>query len=117
MLSKKIGVRSDRGSAFWRAYLTILNEHVPLVDHWNDGTATWHPQVVPKMCRYRGVPATKRNRLTTYHWLVRNCTHAVDPSDKKAVGYLTGADEQILSGGAARCHAGTPGADPLTAKA
>ena len=35
---------SSRDVAFWRAYLEILNERVPLVDRWRDGSVTWHPR-------------------------------------------------------------------------
>jgi len=38
--------RHARELKFWRAYLEILNERVPLVDRWRDGTATWHPRIV-----------------------------------------------------------------------
>jgi hypothetical protein len=63
--------------AFWRAYLEILNERVPLVDHWDDGTVTWHPRVVRKLLWYSDVPDTMRNRSMAYDWLMESCARFV----------------------------------------
>jgi hypothetical protein len=63
---------SARDIAFWRAYLEILNERVPLVDHWPDGGVTWHPRVVQKIVWYSGTRDTKRNRFMAVDWLMEN---------------------------------------------
>lgn len=59
--------------AFWRAYIEILNERVPLVDQWDDGTVTWQPRVVRKLLWYSSVPDTMRNRSLAYAWLMQHC--------------------------------------------
>jgi hypothetical protein len=64
---------SKRDVAFWRAYVEILNEHVPLVDHWDDGTVTWQPRIGRKLLWYSEVPDTMANRRLAYDWLMRNC--------------------------------------------
>ena len=65
---------SKRDIAFYRAYLEILNERVPLVDHWDSGTTSWHPRVVQKLLWYSGLRPTIRNRALAYDWLVKNAT-------------------------------------------
>jgi hypothetical protein len=62
---------------FWRAYLEILNEKVPLVNHWDDGTMTWHPRVAQKLLWYSKLPETMHNRQIAYKWLMRNCSRLV----------------------------------------
>ena len=74
MASKRI---SKRDVAFWRAYIEILNERVPLVDHWDDGTITWHPRVVRKLLWYSDVPDTMQNRSLAYDWLMQSCARLV----------------------------------------
>jgi hypothetical protein len=64
---------SKRDRAFWRAYVEILSERVPLVDHWDDGRVTWQPRVVRKLLWYSDVPDTMRNRGLAYDWLMRHC--------------------------------------------
>ncbi len=64
--------------AFWRAYTEILNERVPLVDRWRDGSVTWHPRVVQKLLWYSNVPNTMRNREIAYDWLMRNAARPVE---------------------------------------
>jgi hypothetical protein len=49
---------SKQDMAFWRAYVEILSERVPLVDHWDDGTVTWQPRVVQKLLWYSKIPNT-----------------------------------------------------------
>jgi len=70
MLGKQL---SKRDIAFWRAYVEILMERVPLIDEWNDGTVTWRPRVVRKLLWYSEVPDTTRNRSLAYDWLMRHC--------------------------------------------
>ena len=70
MLQKHL---SPRDLAFWKAYIEILNERVPLVDHWSDGTSTWRPRVVEKMLWYSKVRNTMRNRSMAYDWLMQHC--------------------------------------------
>ena len=53
---------SEQDLAFWRAYLEIRSERVPLVDHWRDGSTTWHPRVIQKLLWYSGTPNTFENR-------------------------------------------------------
>ncbi len=89
--------RHARELKFWRAYLEILNERVPLVDRWRDGTATWHPRIVGKLCWYSGIANTKRNRNSAYLWLLRHCTKIVDESDPKSAGDLTPRNEEVVS--------------------
>jgi len=67
---------SKRDGAFWRAYLEILSERVPLVDRWRDGSVTWHPRVVQKLLWYSDVPNTLRNRGMAHDWLME---HAAQP--------------------------------------
>ena len=69
--------------AFWRAYLEILDERVPLVDHWRDGSVTWTPRVGQKLLWYSGLPATPDNMKMAYAWLVKN---AVTPISNKTGG-------------------------------
>lgn len=71
MSTKKL---SKRNIAFWRAYLEIRTERVPLVDSWDDGSLTWHPRVVQKLLWYSEVPNTMRNRGFAWDWLMENCT-------------------------------------------
>lgn len=61
---------SKREFAFWRAYLEILSERVPLVDRWTDGHVTWHPRVVQKLLWYSNIPNTTRNRVIAQEWLM-----------------------------------------------
>jgi hypothetical protein len=68
---------SKRDIAFWRAYLEILNERVPLVDHWDDGTVTWQPRVVRKLLWYSDAPDTMRSRSLAYDWLMQHCARFV----------------------------------------
>jgi hypothetical protein len=63
--------------AFWRAYIEILGERVPLVDHWNDGTGTWHPRIVRKLLWYSNIPDTMRNRTLAHDWLMQHCARFV----------------------------------------
>jgi len=74
---KSKNLKSDRSLAFWRPYLEILNERVPLVDNWRDGSVTWHPRVGEKLLWYSGVPNTPRNRRLAHDWLMQNCTEPV----------------------------------------
>ena len=74
MTVKSNNPKSDRHIAFWRAYLEILAERVPLVDNWRDGSVTWHPRVVEKLLWYSEVPNTPRNRLMAHDWLMQNAT-------------------------------------------
>jgi hypothetical protein len=67
--------------AFWRAYLEILNERVPLVDHWRDGSVTWHPRVVQKLLWSSSLPDTKSNRLMAHDWLMENATTPLSNED------------------------------------
>lgn len=69
-MSQKKSVRRD--ISFWRAYLEIQNERVPLVERWDDGTVTWHPRVVQKLLWYSNVPNTMRNRSLAYGWLMQH---------------------------------------------
>jgi hypothetical protein len=68
---------SNRDAAFWRAYTEILNERVSLVDHWDNGTVTWHPRVVQKLVWYSKMPDTMRNRSLAYDWLMQHCARFV----------------------------------------
>ena len=81
MSVKSKNMKSDRRIAFWRAssYLEILNERVPLVDKWRDGSVnTWHPSMLgEKLLWYSGVPNTPRNRRLAHDWLMQNCTEPV----------------------------------------
>ncbi len=70
----------SRDFAFWRAYIEILNERVPLVDRWSDGTTTWHPRVVRKMLWYTETPDTMPNRHMAIDWLMEHV--AVYTDDK-----------------------------------
>ena len=63
---------SKRDIAFWRAHLEILNERVPLVDRWTDGTVTWQPRIVQKHLWYSDVSDTMRNRGLAYDWLMQH---------------------------------------------
>jgi len=65
---------SKRDIAFWLAYLEILSERVPLVDHWDDGSMTWHPRVAQKLLWYSKLPGTMRNHQIAYAWLMKNCS-------------------------------------------
>lgn len=71
-------VKSLVNIAFWRAYLEVLNERVPLVDKWRDGSVTWHPRVVEKLLWYTGTKNTKRNRRIAHDWLMQNAAKQVD---------------------------------------
>jgi hypothetical protein len=62
--------------SFWRAYLEILSERVPLVDRWRDGSQTWHPRVVQKLLWYSGMASTFKNRVMAHHWLMQNANKA-----------------------------------------
>ena len=73
---------STQEFAFWRAYLEILSERVPLVDRWSDGHVTWHPRVVQKLLWYSNISNTPRNRMTAHEWLM---TIAI-PVAKKRTG-------------------------------
>jgi len=53
--------------------LKSSNERVLLVDHWDDGTATWQPRVVQKLLWYSKMPNTVGNRHLAYDWLMLNC--------------------------------------------
>jgi hypothetical protein len=64
-------------TAFWRAYVEILNERVPLVDQWDDGAVTWQPRVVRKLLWYSDVSDTVRNRSLAYEWLKQHCARLV----------------------------------------
>ena len=68
---------SKRDITFWRAYIEILNERVPLVNHWDDGTVTWEPRVVRKLLWYSEVPDTMQNRSLAYDWLMQHCARFV----------------------------------------
>lgn len=68
---------SKQDMAFWRAYIEILNERVPLVDHWDDGTITWQSRVVRKLLWYSDVPDTMQNRSVAYDWLMQNCAQFI----------------------------------------
>ncbi len=68
---------SKRDIDFWRAYIEVLNERVPLVDHWDDGSVTWQPRVVRKLLLYSEVPDTLRNRSFAYDWLMQHCARFV----------------------------------------
>jgi hypothetical protein len=68
---------SNRDIAFWRAYIEILGERLPLVDRWNDGRVTWQPRIVRKLLWYSGVPDTMRNRSLAYDWLMQHCARFV----------------------------------------
>lgn len=68
---------SKREISFWRAYFEVLNERVPLVDLWADGTVTWQPRVVQKLFWYSKIPNTMGNRHLAYEWLMLNCTRSV----------------------------------------
>ena len=61
---------SDREITFWRAYIEILGERVQLVDHWRDGSVTWHPRVVQKLLWYSDIPNTPGNRSIAHDWLM-----------------------------------------------
>jgi hypothetical protein len=63
---------SKRDIDIWRAYIEILNERVPLVDHWDDGRVTWQPRVVRKLLWHADVPDTMRNRSLAYDWLMQH---------------------------------------------
>ena len=67
--------------AFWRAYFEILQERAPLVDHWRDGSITWHPRVVRKLLWYSDIPDTPSNRLVAHDWLMQN---AASPVQKRS---------------------------------
>jgi hypothetical protein len=73
-----------RDLLFWRAYLEILDERVPLVESWPDGANTWHPRVGEKMLWYSDIPNTLENRKMVYAWLME---HAIEelPRDDQAV--------------------------------
>jgi hypothetical protein len=64
---------SRRDLAFWRAYIEILNERLPLIDRWGDGSVTWQPRVVRKLLWYSDIPDTMRNRSLAYDWLMHHC--------------------------------------------
>ena len=51
---------------------TILwqGERVQLVDHWRDGSVTWHPRVVQKLLWYSDIPNTPRNVRIAHDWLM-----------------------------------------------
>lgn len=66
-----------RDIALWRAYIEIQNERVPLVDHWSDGTVSWHPRVVQKLLWYSNAPNNMLNRSLAYDWLMQNCARFV----------------------------------------
>jgi hypothetical protein len=68
---------SKRDISFWRAYFEILNERVPLVDIWDDGTITWQPRIVQKLLWYSKIPNTMGYRHLAYEWLMLNCTRSV----------------------------------------
>jgi hypothetical protein len=68
---------SKRDMALWCAYIEVLNERVPLVDRWDDGTVTWQPRVVRKLLWYSDVPDTMRNRSLAYDWLMHHCARFV----------------------------------------
>jgi hypothetical protein len=68
---------SKRDITFWRAYFELLNERVALIDHWDDGTVTWHPRVVRKLLWYSDVPDTLFNRRLAYGWLMKHCARFV----------------------------------------
>ena len=65
---------------FWRAYLEILDERVPLVDNWRDGSSTWHPRVVEKLLWYSDISNTPANRRMAHTWLME---HATEERSKK----------------------------------
>jgi hypothetical protein len=69
--------------AFWRAYLEILNERVPLVDHWRDGSITWHPRVGKKLLWYSGLPITPDNMKMAYAWLMQNAASPLSSNELK----------------------------------
>jgi hypothetical protein len=69
---------SNRELYLWRAYLEVLNERVTLVDHWSDGTVTWHPRAVQKLIWYAGLKNTIRNRWLVHAWLMRSATKPID---------------------------------------
>lgn len=75
------GFSYQKSMELWRAYLEVLSERVPLVDHWRDGTVTWHPRVVRKMLWYSGRKDTMRNRRLAYDWLMRHATKPAPSSD------------------------------------
>ena len=60
---------SKRDLSFWRAYLEVLSERVPLV--------AWQPRVVQKLLWYSKIPNTMRNRYLAYEWLMLNCARFV----------------------------------------
>jgi hypothetical protein len=68
---------SKRDMAVWRAYFEILNERVPLVDQWDDGTVTWQPRVVRELLWYSDIPDTTRTRSLAYDWLMRHCARLI----------------------------------------
>lgn len=70
--------------AFWRAYLEILNERVPLVDHWRDGSVTWTPRVGQKLLWYSGLPATPENMRMAYAWLMQNAARPLSGKEFEA---------------------------------
>ena len=69
---------SKRDLAFYCAYLEILTERAPLVDHWENGTTSWHPRVVQKLLWYSGLSHTIRNRDMAYNWLMKNATQPLE---------------------------------------
>ncbi len=73
---------------FWRAYLEILDEHAPLVDHWRDGNMTWHPRVGQKLLWYSGLPATPENMKIAHDWLMQNATTPL-PNDESRRDYTS----------------------------
>jgi hypothetical protein len=77
MRTKSQKPASDYTVEFWRAYFEILNERVPLVDHWRDGSITWHPRVVQKLLWYSNLPDTPVNRTMAHDWLMQNATTPV----------------------------------------
>jgi hypothetical protein len=83
MKAKRKKPLSDRDIAFWRAYFEISKERVPLVDHWDDGSVTWHPRVVRKMLWYTETPDTMANRRMAVDWLMANVAVYTDEEDRK----------------------------------
>lgn len=69
--------KPDRDVAFWRAYIEMLNERLPLVDRWSDGSSSWHPRVVQKLLWYSHIPNTPRNRVTAYEWLMEHAAREI----------------------------------------
>ena len=74
---------SDRDIAFWRAYIEILSERVPLVYQWGEGLTTWHPRVVKKILWYSGTRNTKQNRHIVLDWLMGNVAVYTDEETQK----------------------------------